>query len=239
MAYFRKPGLSAVIYITVILLLTVTAVSLGIMLYRSGTEESYYDKKCGSFSVQNANLSKGQIIFIGDSITDLYPLDDYYSDLPLAVYNRGIGGDTTGGVLNRLDVSLFDLAPSRIVLMIGTNDINGSNTDGEILARYEDILHQIREKLPSSEIYCMSIIPQNSDRGFSAETVDSFNKQILRLNSKIKSLCESLKLNYVDLFASLSDENDRLIKDYSDDGLHLNSKGFELWTKVLKPMLEN
>ena len=62
-------------------------------------------------------------MFVGDSITDLYVLDDHYADLPQAVYNRGIGGDTTAGVLARLQVSVLDLQPDVVVLMIGTNDL--------------------------------------------------------------------------------------------------------------------
>ena len=151
-----------IIFIVVISVLVVAVTTLTILLcYKE--ELSYYDMKCESFEVPNANLSKGQIIFIGDSITDLYPLDDYYADLDLAVYNRGIGGDTTVGVKNRLDLSLFDLAPSKIVLMIGTNDINGLRSVNDILVTYEEIVATIYEKLHNIELYIMLVIPQNYD----------------------------------------------------------------------------
>ena len=75
---------------------------------KSNSFEAYYNRKCLAYSVENANYSKEQIVFIGDSITDLYTLDSYYS-LTLATYNRGIGGDTTEGVLKRLDVSLSSI----------------------------------------------------------------------------------------------------------------------------------
>ena len=121
---------------------------------------SYYDVKCQSFSAQNADLAKGQIVFIGDSITDLYALDDHYSDLPLECYNRGISGDTTSGVIDRLKVSLYDIDPSIVVLMIGANDINAGLGEYGMMNRYAQIIDGIYANLPGVELYCMSIIPQ-------------------------------------------------------------------------------
>ena len=139
-----------IIILTLLSIIIILAVSVVILALSSGEQpdkrtdmQKYYDSKCQSYSVQNVNLAKGQIVFIGDSITDLYILDDHYADLPLACYNRGIGGDTTLGVLSRLKVSLFDLNPSVVVLMIGTNDINGRLEVDGILERYEQIIDEI------------------------------------------------------------------------------------------------
>ena len=140
---------------------------IGVLVYKNFYDgkknplEEYYDNKCLAFGVQNANASKGQIVFIGDSITDLYLLDDHYADLPFACYNRGIGGDTTSGVLKRLKVSLFDITPKTVVLLIGTNDINGGVGDEVILSNYRQIIDEIFDNLPGVELYCVSIIPQN------------------------------------------------------------------------------
>ncbi len=238
----KKFRLKDTIYLCVIFLLVAATVILSVLLFRKTEmqEKSYYTLKCESFAVQNANLSKGQIVFVGDSITDLYPLDSYYSDLPLAAYNRGIGGDTTTGVLKRMDVSLFDLAPSKIVLMIGTNDVNVGESVDSILERYEKILDQIKEKLPNAELYCMSIIPQNYDRDLvSEDDVDGYTEKILQLNPEIKRLSEKKGASYVDLFSPLADDSLLLKKEYSDDGLHLNSKGFRVWTDILKPLIAN
>lgn len=200
--------------------------------------EEYYNNKCLSYSVQNVNLAKGQIVFVGDSITDLYVLDDYYADLPRATYNRGIGGDTTAGVLERLDVSIFDIAPSAVVLMIGTNDVNGGHDNDVIMDRYEEILDKIYAALPDVKLYCMSVIPQNDQlEEYTAINVDETTEKIQNLNPRIKALAESRGATYLDLFPLLADENDRLIRKYSDDGIHLNAAGFEVWTGLLKPYL--
>ena len=202
-------------------------------------EPTYYDVKCESFRVQNGNLSRGQIVFVGDSITDLYPLDTYYSDLDLATYNRGISGDFTQGVLDRLAVSVTDLAPSKIVLMIGTNDIDWGEPVDVIAERYEKILAGMRQALPEAEIYCMSVIPQNDDiEKYSTLKVAETTPRIHDLNTRITALSAEYGATYLDLYSRLANENDRLIYEYSDDGLHLNARGFEVWTALLKPYLQ-
>ena len=121
-----------------LLVAAVIILSVNLAKYQDNRNDfqKYYDNKVFSYRVQNTNLFKGQVIFIGDSITDLYILDDHYADLELACYNGGIGGDTTAGVLERLQVSVFDLEPSVVVLMIGTNDVNGNLPENEILDRF-------------------------------------------------------------------------------------------------------
>ena len=225
--------------------LLIAVVVLSCMLIFGNREEEklsdstrYYNNKCQSYATQNVNLAKGQIVFIGDSITDLYILDQHYADLPLATYNRGIGGDTTQGVLNRLKVSAFDIVPSVIVLMIGTNDINGNYEKAGIFERYEKIIDEIYKNLPDVTLFCMSVIPQNEVlETYSAIKVENTTKIIFEVNAHIKALAREKGATYLDVFSLLADENDRLIKEYSDDGLHLNEKGLAVWTKLLKPYL--
>lgn len=240
----KKEKLIHFIYIGIILILITILIIQSILFHKKDKKltqhQIYYNSKCESYKVQNVNLSKGQIVFIGDSITDLYPLDDFYADLDLATYNRGIGGDTTTGVLNRLQVSIFDLAPSKIVLLIGTNDINGNVEDEKILSNYEKILTKIKEKLPSSKIYCVSIIPQNlSLEAYTVIDVEKSTRVIMDINPKIKNLVESYGEVFINLFTLLADNNNMLIEEYSDDGIHLNKAGFEVWTNLIKPYLYN
>lgn len=201
--------------------------------------KAYYNNKCSSYATQNVNLAKGQIVFVGDSITDLCPLDDYYADLDLACYNRGIGGDTTDGVLRRLKVSIFDIKPSKIVLMIGTNDVDGGKNNAYIVANYRKILDEIKENQPKVELFFMSVIPQNKDfENASGLNVTENNRQIVELNSEIAKLCDEYGYTYINIYNSLLGEDGYLDKKYSDDGLHLNANGFVVWSNALKPLLE-
>ena len=230
---------SKAIIITIIVLLSIAVIVLTCLLVIKEVRKcDYYEQKCDSFEVQNANLSKGQIVFIGDSITDLYKLDSYYADLDLALYNRGIGADTTKGVKARLDVSIFDIEPSVIVLMIGTNDINWGRSVKDTMETYHEIVEEIYAKLPEVKLYCMSVIPQNKDiEKYAPLSVDNNLKKIKELNKEIEGLAKEVSATYLDLYSRLLDEEGYLDKEYSNDGLHLDHEGFVVWTELLKPYL--
>lgn len=228
------------VYIGTVVLLSAGLITTSVFLTiknKKSSFQSYYDSKVAAYRAENANFSKGQIVFIGDSITDLYHLNDYYSDLDKATYNRGIGGDTTSGVLKRLDVSLYDIEPSKVVLMIGINDINGYIAESEIVSNYTKILDGIKEHLPTTELYSMSILPVNSDLGANYDLKRATNT-ILSVNAKIKPIVEQHSYQYLDLFSQVQDGENHLKKDLSDDGIHLNHNGFVIWTDLVKPYLQ-
>lgn len=240
----KKITMKDVVYLIVIVLLLASTVTMSVLyakLKANKKEESapsYYDQKCAAFALENANLSEGQIVFIGDSITDGYHLNNHYNDLPLATYNRGIGGDVTSGVIARLKTSVIDLKPSKVIMMIGINDINSGRTNDEIMTNYKTIINEIQTNLPATEIICQSVLPMDSR--VTAWGIDLPNaiQKIKDLNARIKTYVESKGILFVDLFTHFKDENDQLIPSYSYDGVHPNAAGYDVWTSVLKPLLQ-
>ena len=240
----KKITMKDVVYLIVIVLLLASTVTMSVLyakLKANKKEESapsYYDQKCAAFALENANLSEGQIVFIGDSITDGYHLNNHYNDLPLATYNRGIGGDVTSGVIARLKTSVIDLKPSKVIMMIGINDINSGRTNDEIMTNYKTIINEIQTNLPATEIICQSVLPMDSR--VTAWGIDLSNaiQKIKDLNARIKTYVESKGILFVDLFTHFKDENDQLIPSYSYDGVHPNAAGYDVWTSVLKPLLQ-
>ena len=233
------------IYLTIIGILTLAVIGLSIWVIaikkkqKEGWFEEYYADKCKSFEIQNANLSQGQIVFIGDSITDLFPLDSYFSSIPLATYNRGISGDITDGVLKRLKVCLYDIKPSKVVLMIGINDIDSGKTAKQVETNYRKILEEIKKNLPETQVYCMSLISQHKKiETYTILKIANTIPTIMEANGYIQNLSQEFGYTYVDLFHATCDSENALIEKYSDDGLHLNANGFEAWTNVIKPYFE-
>ncbi|MBO4569717.1 MAG: G-D-S-L family lipolytic protein [Clostridia bacterium] len=217
---------------------SVIALSLALGIYLMTKQPSYWQAKYDEFVVENRSAKMGQIVFLGDSITDFCPLENYYSDLSLKTYNRGIGGDTTLGILKRLDVSLFDIRPSKIVLMIGINDINSGRTVDEIAESYSNILNQIKTRLPETQVYCMSVLPM-SDKLLEVVSIDltERNNQVIALNEKINELANGLGYSYLDLFSLVSTSENLLKNELTDDGIHLNNNGFTIWANLVKPYL--
>ena len=240
----KKITMKDIIYLIVIVLLLASTVTMSVLyakLKANKKEEpapSYYDQKCAAFALENANLSEGQIVFIGDSITDGYRLNNYYNDLPLATYNRGIGGDVTSGVIARLKTSVIDLKPAKVIMMIGINDINIGRTNDEIMTNYKKIIEEIQTNLPATEIICESVLPMdNRVTAWGIDLPKTIDK-IKDLNARIKTYVESKGILFVDLFTPFADENDQQIPSYSYDGLHPNADGYAVWTSVLKPLLQ-
>ena len=244
----KKLALKDILYLVAIIILLIALITVSVLYGLECTKkntdnesevQSYYDMKCSAFELENYNFSKGQIVFIGDSITDGYPLDNFYGDLALRTYNRGISGDRTSGTYRRLKISLFDLAPTKIVLMIGINDINLGLTNDEIMINYTSIIEDIKTNLPSADVTCLSVLPMNSIVEQYGVDLAKATAQIKDLNGRIKTLVEGKGYRYIDLFTHFADENDHLITTYSNDGLHPNNAGYVVWTNVLKPVLNS
>ena len=237
----KKYKILTIISVSLVVLLSISTIVLSILLAQKNKnidETSYSKRKLEMFEFENRILAKEQIIFIGDSITDLCVLDNYYQDLPLATYNRGIGGDRTENVLNRLKVSLFDLNPPKVVLLIGVNDVKSNISEDKILSNYRKILNQIKINLPLTEVFCMSILPMNKMvEARPIIDVDKNNQIIMDLNPQIEEIVNEFNYKYVNLFPNFADSNNYLIEQYSDDGIHLNHNGFVEWSRILKPLL--
>lgn len=231
------------LFIAVVAFLVVTfAIVLLVTIkkqYRKGADdllklflETGYNLKVASFKTLNKRAQKGKIVFLGDSLTQDYNIYEFFQGK--TVYNRGIGGDTTAGLLKRLETSVFALEPQTVVLLIGTNDLALlHDTLENIAARIATIIEQIKTFNPAIKILLQSLYPVN-------ETIDPLsvnprkNKDILTLNTKLTTFKE---VTYVDLFSSLADEKGRLREEYTFDGLHLNALGYEVVTEIINPLL--
>ena len=125
--------------------------------------------KVRNYRELNRLAKKGQILFTGSSLMEQFPVAEYClsAGLPVTVYNRGIGGTTTDDFLREIDTVLFDLEPAKLFLNIGTNDIDerrfGEDWREHLLTNYREIMGQIRERLPGTEVYIMAYYPVNHD----------------------------------------------------------------------------
>ena len=184
----------------------------------------YYDAKVSAFAEENKTIGEVDVAFIGDSITDGYDVAAYYPQYKTA--NRGIGGDTTVGLEERLDVSLFDIKPRAVVMLIGANNMR------EMFDNYESILIKLRDNLPDSEIVILSLTAMSKEWGRN-------NALAKENNVKIKELAEKYGYTFIDLFTPLTDvATGELYADMSEDGGHPNAKGYAKITEIITPVLD-
>jgi acyl-CoA thioesterase I len=185
-------------------------------------------------SLRAMPLPKDRVVFFGDSITDLWRLEDYFPGKPYE--NRGIGGQTTPQMLVRFRQDVIELQPSVVVVLAGTNDIAG-NTGPMLNEDIEANLSSLAELARAHNIRVVfsSILPVHN---YTPKAQDFFaqrpKERILELNSWLKQYCAANRHVYLDYFAALVDDKGFLKKELADDGLHPNAAGF----RIMAPLAE-
>lgn len=187
--------------------------------------------KADNYTHLNKNYcKKGQVVLAGDSITDFYNyyelFCDYREKSGKAVYNRGISGDTTNRLLERLESNVLCIEPEKVVYLIGTNDIACGASAEYVAENIKALIERTRERCPGCKIAVQSVYPVNRRR-------DRKNKDILPLNELIKRVCRETDTVYIDLYDKLCDSEGNLSESYSYDGLHPNVHGYEVITRAI------
>jgi lysophospholipase L1-like esterase len=176
------------------------------------------------------SVSENDIVFFGDSLTDFGQWNEVLSS-PKKVLNRGIMGDDTERLLGRVNEVGN---PSKVFIMAGINDlINGEPLD-QILSNYKNIVTTISKNSPKTKIYIESVLPvDNIKFKDSYKTKKSINpNDVILMNDQLKLLVQEFNGVYVDLYDSFS-YGDVLRSNYTSDGIHLTSEGYNLWASLL------
>jgi lysophospholipase L1-like esterase len=177
-----------------------------------------------------------RVVFFGDSITDIWHLDEYFPGKPYI--NRGIGGQTTPQMLVRFRQDVINLDPKVVIILAGTNDIAGNTGP----MRIEDIEADFASladlaRANNIKVIYSSVLPVHN---YTEKSKDFFAQRspekILLMNSWLKSYCAvaSHGCTYLDYFSAMVDDKGLMKKDLADDGLHPNAAGF----KIMAPMAE-
>ena len=174
------------------------------------------------------------IIFIGDSIIEYYPLQELLGTSKTIV-NRGIRGYQTGLLLKNLDAHLYGDAVDQIVLLIGTNDIGKDVPMSQALTNLESVIQSISRDYPLSQIKLVSILPVNESENFKQTVYIRTNEKIKAWNQAYQELASAyMQVEYVSVFEKLLDQEGQLKSDYTTDGLHLSVSGYQTLSKALK-----
>lgn len=177
------------------------------------------------------------IVFIGDSITEYYDLNKFYEQIP--VVNSGTSGYTTDDLLAIIKDEVYIYNPTKVVLLIGINDMNRYPDDVKLLENIKIIAKNIKEKRPKAKIYIESIYPVDRERYRVLIDNNVDNTRIKKANEEIEKFCIENNYIYINMFDELHDEEtDRLIYEYSKDGLHLNDEGYKLVTEKIKNVMD-
>jgi hypothetical protein len=187
---------------------------------------SVYDPPlAGRVTVFESMPGTAEIVMLGDSLTDW---GNWNELLPgLSLINRGIGGDTSAGVLARLK-EISQRNPKTVVLMIGINDILQDISPELVAMNIKQIVRTLREN--KIRVILQSVLLMDVTAGHRA------NQKIKWLNILIHRIAADESSQFLDLNPVLA-PNGTLPPDLTRDGLHLAGRGYILWAEALRPLL--
>jgi lysophospholipase L1-like esterase len=176
---------------------------------------------------------KNLAILLGDSISLWFPNELLPPERTWL--NQGISGETSAGLLNRLEF-LDKTQPEVIYLLIGINDLIRGVKDETILANQQLIIRYLRQVHPQTKIVVQSILPHGGDK-VTWEGRDRLlslpNSRIQEINKQLKAIAKDEGVMYLDLYPLFADNDGNLKAELSTDGLHLSPQGYSVWRNAL------
>ncbi len=181
----------------------------------------------------NRQESHGAVVFLGDSITQGWR-DDFrgdFSDMTASAANRGISGDTTRGMLIRLDEDVLSLDPAGVVMLMGTNDLEEGAQPATIAGNVKLILDAITNHNDQVPIILCLVFPSSASKSRPADKISELNR-LYRELAKGKS-----QITVVDTWTLFADaKGDAKVEEFPDL-LHPNGIGYAKWKGAIRPIL--
>lgn len=216
-------------FLSLSFLLTLLSVQAQKVMYH---ETKHYDAKVRQFQ-REGRLPDGAIIMLGDSHSE-YGEDwnRFFPDVAKIV-NRGIIGDDSRGILNRLN-QVLPYKPSKIFFECGTNDLSHGWTVDRTFQGIVRVIETIRRNNPDTRIYVQSLLPLNERVGV-WKLLKGKEDMIIQLNHRLEDYCIRHSLTFIDLYTPLLGDRPKTMReDCCRDGLHLTAKGYEVWADAIR-----
>jgi lysophospholipase L1-like esterase len=179
-----------------------------------------------------------RVVFFGDSITDIWPIQKYFPGKPYV--NRGIGGQTTPQMLLRFRADVINLQPTAVVILAGTNDIAG-NTGPMSLEEIEGNYASLAELAAAHHIRVVfsSVLPVHNYTSQSSNLFAQRSPEKIReLNRWLRDYCASNGCVYLDYFSAMVDPTGLLKKNLAEDGLHPNPEGYAIMAPLAEAAIQ-
>ena len=187
------------------------------------------ERKLRCYEQLNRIAKKGQVLFTGSSLCEHFPILEFVQSygLDIIVYNRGIAGYIIEELKKAKEICIFDLEPSKIFINIGSNDMSGDKSAEDIIEEYEELIKEIRERLPDTTVYIMAYYPANvrDDFHVSYECImavkNRTEENINAMNAMLEKMAKKTGCIYVDANSGLTDKEGQLKKELCIDGIHM------------------
>jgi len=170
-------------------------------------------------------LAPDDVVFLGDSITEGGPWEELFPGV--RTRNRGVGGDTSEGVLRRLE-QVTRAQPVKVFLLIGTNDLFLGASEAQVVSNIEEILDRMKQEAPDTEVYLQSVLPR----------APGYRERVEALNTRLAEVAGERGAAWVDLYPGFLDpETGGIRTELSNDELHLLGAGYALWKEQIEALV--
>ncbi|MDZ4849630.1 MAG: GDSL-type esterase/lipase family protein [Pirellulaceae bacterium] len=178
---------------------------------------------------KNVAQEQGALVLLGDSITQGWGSRTEKEFPNVKIANRGIGGDTTRGMLIRLD-DVLALNPSSVVMLMGTNDIGEQAAPETIAGNVRLILDKLKKSNPKMPIVLCTVFPSSESKTRPSDTIKKLNDLYMQL---VKG---DAQVTVVDTWTLFADATGNAKPELFPDLLHLNEAGYQAWAAALRPI---
>ena len=184
-------------------------------------------------------MSKPKVVFIGDSITDgWYRMHPNFFDDNNYV-GRGISGQVTAQMLARFRSDVINLHPEKVLILAGTNDIAMNQGYVSLDHIYENIVSMAElAKCNGIKVLIGSILPADRYRWSWEVSSERAINSIREMNDRLKAYAKKNRIQYVDYFSAMVDENNALKKEYQRDAVHPNEAGYLVMEEIVQAALK-
>ena len=192
-----------------------------------------FENEIQAFETQDRTTSppKNALLFTGSSSIRLWPnLKETFPNKP--VLQRGFGGSQLSDVIHFADRVIVNYKPKQILVYAGENDIASGQSAQQVYDRFVTLFTHVRKALPKTPFVFISIKPSPSRRQYQSAVVEA--------NRRIKAyLAKKRRTTFVDVYSSMLDARGAMRGElFKADSLHMNAKGYEIWTQKIRPVLK-
>lgn len=191
-----------------------------------------WDKEMAAFETQDRSrpFEPGGVVFVGSSSIRLWDLEKAFPGV--RALNRGFGGSQIADSVDRADLLVVRHKPRTVVFYAGDNDLAAGKTPRVVADDFRRFVGKVHAALPQTRIAFIGVKPSLQRWGIVGKVREA--------NALVRAYCETDdRLAFVDVDGPMLGWDERPRKElFVADGLHLSSKGYEIWTALVRPFVE-
>lgn len=209
----------------IFLAITLAFCTLSLMAADKYEYNDYYYQRKSLF--EELPVAKCDVVFLGNSLTN----NGHWHELfpTVSVRNRGIISDVIQGISDRVELVTAG-HPRKIFLLVGVNDISHHVTADSLAIALEKLVVKIKEQSPETKLFLQSLLPINNDF-HRYRNLKGTEPVFPRANKLFEEMAKRQNITWLNIAPAFANEEGKLIKEITSDGLHVNAEGYKIWRK--------